>query len=368
MVWVVIALISVAVVLLALLLMRRPPQNDSVALMQQQLTQLNETLGRALGDVGQNTSTELHRLHQRIDERLKETSELVSTSQRGMGDRIDRNSQLFSQVQERLARLEETSKQIQTVGTEISKLHDILRAPKLRGNMGELFLEELLAQILPRDFFEMQHRFKSGVTVDAVIRLAAGHLVPVDAKFPLENFQRMLSTTQSEADQRNFRKAFGADFRKHVDQIAAKYILPDEGTLDFALLYVPAENVYYEAILRDEQFGEDKGINAYALSKKVIPVSPNSFYAYLQAIALGLRGFQIQEQTKEIFQFLSRFRGEFGKLQEELDLLGKHLGNAASTFDRTQKRLEKAQMRLDQIEESPKLSEAPVEVLPTRTS
>jgi DNA recombination protein RmuC len=179
--------------------------------------------------------------------------------------------------------------------------------------------------------------------VDAVIKLG-GSLVPVDSKFPLENFKRILEAP-TEEEKGKARKQFIADVKRHIDAIANKYILPDEGTYDFALMYIPAENVYYETIIKDDSAG-DKNLSQYALSKRVIPVSPNSFYAYLQAIVLGLKGMKIEERAKEIIQYLSRLQGDFSRFRDEFNLLGKHLGHAQSSFQNAERRLDQFGQKL----------------------
>jgi len=342
-------------------------KDSGLELLQQQLTGLNQHMAKVMADVTSITSSEIGRLNQRLDERLKETSHLVQTTHQSVGERLDRNTEVFGRVQQSLTRLEETNRQIQNVGQEIARLQEVLRAPKLRGNLGELFLEELLSQILPRTYYEMQYSFRSGLKVDAVIRLPKNHLVPIDAKFPLENFQRMIAANVPEPEREAYRKQFAVDFRKHVDSIASKYIVPDEGTLDFALMYIPAENIYYEAILRDEKFGEGGSINAYALKRRVIPVSPNSLYAYLQAIVLGLRGLHIEARAEEIFKFLEQLRNELQRLSEDFDLVGKHLTNASSAFEKGNRRLDKVRTRVDELEstrtdESEPLLEEPEKV------
>jgi DNA recombination protein RmuC len=347
-IWGIVAL-SIAVLLLgvALAAMLRRPKDESVSLLlQHQLTELNRTVA----DITKTTGGEIEKLNEKISQRLKEATDLMQGTHQTVGARLDKNSELFTHLHERLGRLEVTGQQIQSVGQEIARLQEILRAPKLRGNLGELFLEELLSQILPPPYYQMQYGFRDGLKVDAVIRLPQGNLVPVDAKFPLENFQRMIAPEQTEAAREQFRKTFSADFKRHVDHIAAKYIRPDEGTLDFALLYVPAENVYYEAILRDDQFGQSRALNSYALAKKVIPVSPNSFYAYLQAILLGLRGLKIESQAKEIFAFLARTRSDLSRMKEEWELVGKHLTNARSAYDKSEKRLDQVLDRVNSLE------------------
>jgi DNA recombination protein RmuC len=175
--------------------------------------------------------------------------------------------------------------------------------------------------------------------------------VCVDSKFPLESFRRYLSAQGDDA-KRAARRQFAGDVKKHVDSIASKYILPDESTFEFALMYIPAENVYYETIIKDEEFGEEKSIGGYALGKRVIPCSPNSFYAFLQAIVLGLRGMQVEKSALEIIENLSRLRGDFEKFNENFELVGKHLNNARVNFESAEKRLEKFGEKLGQIEQS----------------
>jgi len=249
-------------------------------------------------------------------------------------------------VQKSLGSLEEANRKIYEIGKDIASLQEILRAPKLRGGLGEFFLGDLLAQILPPDHFVTQYAFRSGEKVDAVIRLG-GSLVPVDSKFPLENFRRMIEAA-TEEDKARARKQFVADVKKHVDSIAGKYILPDEGTYDFALMYIPAENVYYETIIKDDSVGTS--LSQYALSKKVIPVSPNSFYAYLQAIVLGLKGMKIEERAKEIVQYLGRLEGDFSRFREEFSVLGRHLSHAQASFQNAEKRLDQFGQKLLQVD------------------
>jgi len=278
-----------------------------------------------------------------VNERLKENSEVLQRAQQSLGERLDNAARVVGNVQKSLGGLEEANRKIYEVGKDIASLQEILRAPKLRGGLGEFFLEELLGQVLPPQHFISQYGFKSGEKVDAVIRL--GHsLVPVDAKFPLENFKRMLAAATDDEKGRAKRQ-FEADVKKHVDGIATKYILPDEGTYDFALMYIPAENVYYETIIKDDSPGE-KNLSQYALSKRVIAVSPHSFYAYLQAIVIGLRGMKIEDHAKEVLQYLTRLQGDFARFREDFSLLGKHLSHVQSSYQNGEKRLEQFGQKL----------------------
>jgi len=324
-------------------LLRDKKEDQSLLLMQQKIDQLRVQLSQALNNHTQLVQQQLGQVLGNVNERLKENGEILERTQQNLGERLDNAARVVGSVQKSLGGLEEANRKIYEVGKDIASLQEILRAPKLRGGLGEFFLEDLLAQILPTHHFAIQHAFKSGERVDAVIKLG-GSLVPVDSKFPLENFKRILEAANDDERTRT-RRQFISDVKKHVDAIAGKYILPDEGTYDFALMYIPAENVYYETIIKDDSEGE-RNLSQYALSKRVIPVSPNSFYAYLQAIVLGLKGMKIEERAKEIIQYLSRLGGDFAKFREDFGLLGKHLGHAQSSYQTTEKRLEQFGQRL----------------------
>jgi DNA recombination protein RmuC len=259
----------------------------------------------------------------------------------------------FEQLKEDIGRLSEATKQMLEVGKTISSLEDLLKPPKVRGGMGEFFLEELLNEILPRGYYEFQWAFKSGEKVDAIIRLG-GRIVPVDAKFPLEQFRKIVENP-NEADRKQARKNFMKDVRNHIDDISKKYILTDEGTYDFALMYIPAENVYYEAIIKEE--GEE-GLYSYSLKKKVIPVSPNSFYAYLQVIIHGLKGMSIEAHARDIINHLERLKGDEKKFKDEFEVLGSHLTYARKKYedaDRLLNRLEEKLLSTGDVDELEKL-------------
>ena len=292
---------------------------------------------------------QLNALQQRIDAFGQTVTQNLQQSTASMNTRLDKAAEVVGDLREKVG-------QIHEVGRAAQELVHIMRAPKLRGGMGELFLGDLLAQILPREHYEMPHRFKTGDAVDAVIRIGP-RLVPADAKFPYENFKRVIEAA-SEAERVAARKQFLRDVKKHVDAIAAKYILPDEGTYDFALMYVPAENVYYETIIKEDS-GEDRQLFSYALAKRVIPVSPNSFYAYVQTILLGLRGMKVEERAQEILGELSRLRGDFAKIQENFRVLGRHLANASGSYSETDKTMTKLDAKLTQIEQPSAQKELP---------
>jgi DNA recombination protein RmuC len=278
-----------------------------------------------------------------VNARLNQMSAAIQESSSAIGRNLGDITGIFGNIRENLGRLEESNRSIYAIGKDISSLQELLRAPKFRGQMGETMLENLLSQVLPKDHFSTQYRFKSSEAVDAVIRLGE-RLVPIDAKFSLENFQKMLEA-QDDPTKNACRKKFIQDVKNRCDEISAKYILPQENTYDFAFMYIPAENVYYEVIIKED-------LLAYFVSKKVIPVSPNTFYAYLQVICLGLKGLKIEENAKEILKNLSALSIEINKFREDFDTLGTHLSNAGTKYSESQKRLDRLSDRLTNIQDT----------------
>lgn len=278
-----------------------------------------------------------------VNERLNQMNQSLQEANKIIGQNLGNATSTFGNVKEQLGKLEETNKQIIAISSDISSLQELLRAPKFRGAMGETFLENLLSQVLPKEHYQMQYHFRSTDAVDAVIRLGE-RLVPVDAKFSLENFQKMQDSTD-EPVKESYRKKFVQDIKNRINEICAKYILPAENTYDFALMYIPAENVYYEVIIKEDIF-------AYSMQKKVIPVSPNTFYAYLQVICLGLRGLKVEENAKLILKSLSALSIDTDKFKEDFNILGSHLLNANAKYADAQKRLEKVSERLINIQDT----------------
>ena len=323
------------------------------ALMQQQMEQLRGQMGDGLNKNISLLNEQLRTINEQVNQQLQLVNQQLQNSSGQIGQRLDSAREVISKVSERLGELSKTSEQIHEVGKNISTLQEILRPPKLRGGIGEQFLGELLSQILPSEFFTLQYTFSSGERVDAVVKLGE-RLVPIDSKFPLDNFKRIIEC-KTEEERKAYQKTFYRDVKKHIDDIASKYILPQEGTYDFALLYIPAENVYYETITKDEAFGEEKGIFNYALRKKVVPVSPNSFYAYLQVIVFGLRGLKIEKDAQRILDSLAGLDKELEGFQGDFQLTGKHITNAMSKFEDARRRMDRFYLKLDQIERQPSL-------------
>lgn len=313
----------------------------------------------------QMMQTQLESLRGQVSDQLSRINEQLVQSQDSIGQRLDNAAKVVGEVQKSLGGLGQATAQVvklgETLNKEISSLQGVFQPPKMRGGIGEVLLSNLLAEVLPREHYELQYGFKTRSVVDAVIRLPEG-MVPVDAKFPLENFRKFMEEPEEKA-KAAARREFTRDVRKHIDAISEKYILPDEGTLDFALMYIPAENVYYEVILRGEE-GE-KEIYQYSISKKVIPVSPNSFYAYLSALVRGFRGLKIAEKAQEILAGLDRLSGDFRRFEEDFSLVGKHLSDALKKFQDSEKRLTRFEDKLLSLKEgSPAVSGKEQTLLP----
>lgn len=240
--------------------------------------------------------------------------ETLQRNSQSLNERLDNAARIIGQVQKNIGEMSE-------IGRGMKDLQEFLRSPKLRGNLGEQVLNELLSQMLPKQSFHLQYSFRSGEKVDAAIQTSAG-IIPVDSKFPMENFRKMLSS-QSDAEKKIVEKDFERDVKAHIEAISKKYILTDEGTIDYALMYLPSEAIYYEIVNNATLF-------EYASSKRVLPVSPTTFYAYLRAILMSFEGQRIEAKAKEILSSLRAVQKDYGKVEENLSVLQKHLVNAAN--------------------------------------
>ena len=234
-----------------------------------------------------------------------------------LNDRLDRAATVIRDVGKEVGQMSE-------IGRSMKDLQDFLKSPKLRGNIGEQVLKDLIAQMFPKNSFYIQYQFKSGERVDAAIKTDAG-ILPIDSKFPMENFQKM-SKTESKIDKALFQKEFERDVKKHITDIARKYILPEEGTMDFALMYVPSESVYYELV-------NMLSIMDFAKQSRVYIVSPTTLYAHLQTILLSFEGRKIEVRSKDLFRMLRALQVDYNKVGDSMMVLGKHINNASSQFN-----------------------------------
>lgn len=321
-------------------------QDAMIVGLNQRVENLSDNLENRLQRVTELVVNQLDKNTTQVDSRLQSSNRDWVDWAKEIRGTIDENIKTIGKVTDKLSQMEEAHKRIYEVGKDIASLQEILRAPKLRGTLGEFFLEDLLSQVVPKERYKMQYAFKSGETVDAVLVLKDNHLISIDSKFPLESFKRMIEVVE-ESGKKKAKKEFEESVKKRIDEIAQKYIVPDEGTFDFALMYIPAENVYYETIIRG---GEAFDIAKYAYEKRVIPVSPNNLYVYLQTIAFGLRGMQIEEKAREILQILSQLNADFSKVISSYEVLGKHLSSASARYEETAKILTRFGIKIEQIE------------------
>jgi len=314
------AVLAFLVAVLVLAVLRRPGDGRAADLIQQQLIELRA----------------------RFDQLVAAQQEVPKALAQGSADQ----ARLLSDVRERLGALGEATRRLETVGVAVSEVQQLLQVPKLRGTIGEIWLEELLRQILPASHYEMQYGFRSGERVDAALKLG-DRLVAVDAKFPLESCQRMLAASGAEAERE--RRGFARSLKQRIDEIADKYIRPDEGTYDFALMYIPAENVYYEAVLRAEDPEDAKSVLGHAMRRRVIPVSPHTFYAYLLVILHGLKGMRVEQQAREIEERLGALRQQFDAFWAAFETVGAHLANAQKKFEESERHAGRVRDRFDAI-------------------
>lgn len=248
-------------------------------------------------------------------------TKVLQENTKQLNERLDRAAEVIRDVNREIGKVGE-------IGRNMQELQEFLKSPKLRGNIGEHVLTDLIKQIFPKNSFNLQYAFKTGDKVDAAIKTDAG-ILPIDAKFPMENFQRMVKA-KTDLEKESFKKEFGRDVKKHIDAISKKYILPDEGTMDFALMYIPSETVFYEIVNTED-------ILEYARRNRIYIVSPSTLYAHLQTILLSFEGKKIESRSKEIFSLLRALQIDYTKVNDSLDVLGKHLVNASSQFTNVQK-------------------------------
>ena len=266
----------------------------------------------------------------------------------------------LADVSRQLGKVGEQSARIGDLAKDIGSLQDLLRAPKPRGGFGELMLERLLQDCLPLDAFETQYTYRDGSRVDAIVR-SGGRVVPIDAKFPNESYTQ-IAAARDESERRSRRRAFLQQVRRHVDSVA-RYISPEDQTIDYSFMYVPSEAIYYELIACDG--GPDEpDIQAYCSDKHVIPTSPNTLLAYLKLVALGLRGLAMQERTRDLQQGISQVRREFDRFVALHDQLGHHLDNATKKFDETERALARASGAIEGLAQVPIAAGGEQAVLP----
>lgn len=267
----------------------------------------------------------LHSMQERLDK--------VST---GLNERLDGAARAMGHVQKELGVMQE-------IGRNMQALQDFLKSPKLRGNIGEEVLRQMLDQYFPGHLYDMQYKFKDGQVVDAIVKTDNG-IIPIDSKFPMENYQRMAQANDDE-ERATYLRGFIKDVKKHVNDISKKYILPDQGTVDFAVMYIPSESVYYEIIRNDIE------INAHGLDKKVLFVSPNSFYYFLRVLMMGMQEKKMAEAAKEIVAAVRGIQKDAERFGGTLGVLNTHISNAGSALERVQSEYGKLAGKIERIDD-----------------
>ncbi len=323
---VIIVLINVGVLVM---LARRSKQPESLSLLKSDLNELNTRID-GLKDV-------VHQSNTTMSDRLERNYAQTQTS---MTKQMSESYKIIADVNRRLASFEDANKRVVNVADELKTLQNVLQNPKQRGVFGEFYLESVLDNVLPAGQFQMQYKFKDGEIADAVIFLDKNQILPIDSKFSLENYNRMIEATGDERDKLLLKVK--ADLKARIDE-TAKYIRPSEGTMDFAFMFIPSESLYYDLLINNVgQGGSSRDLIEYAFrDKHVIITSPTSFMAYLQTVLQGLRSLQIEEQAKDIQVRVGQLGQHIAKYDEYMKKLGNSLGTTVNHYNNASKEFAK---------------------------
>lgn len=312
-----------AALIFVVMKMQTGKSEGGVELLKSDVTELNRTITQlqtALGDKLERNATNM---------------------QSSMQKQLSESAKLVSDVSQRLSKLDETNRRVVDVADELKTLQNVLQNPKQRGVFGEYYLESVLSNILPTKNFQMQYKFTGGIIADAVVFLDKGKILPIDSKFSLENYNRMVaSNTKSERE--DWLKKVRGDLKLRIDE-TSKYILPSQKTMDFSFMFIPSESLYYDLLIGDVGTGSSaRDLIEYAFrEKKVVIVSPTSFMAYLQTVLQGLRSLQIEEQAKDIQVQVGKLGSHIGKFNEYMIKLGNSLGTTVGHYNNAHKELGK---------------------------
>jgi DNA recombination protein RmuC len=301
----------------------------------QTLAGQTQNFSQQIGQMGQSVTQQLQSVTKTVQDGVANSAQIATQGQSAIATELKTTQGMMERLQKQIGEFQELGR---GMSQATQSLEGILGGAKTRGLLGEVTLERLLEDSLPSTQYAMQYRFSSGEAADAVIFLRDGKLMAIDSKFPLDAFRRI----SAEGDEA--RRAFAIAVKGHADAIAKKYIVPGEGTLDVALMFVPSESVYYEMLMATDSKGQL--LDAYCRERKVMAVSPNTLYAHLCVIAMGLRGLQIEENAKRLFASLSGMQKQMENFVDVFEKLGTHLKNAQQSYSDADKRLEKAQNTL----------------------
>jgi len=282
---------------------------------------LMEWLKDMKGSVDKNSTTigdQLKGQRETLEQQLKNQRDAMNQQTKLIWERLDVASEVIKGVQHQLGGIQE-------FGKDIKDLSNVLKSPKLRGGLGEQFLYDILANALPADLYRTQFRFKGGDICDAVILTDKG-IIPIDSKFPMENFKMYLAC-DNDTDREKFKKIFIGDVKRRIDEISSKYLLPEENTTEQAVMYIPSESVFYELIVNTP------GIEDYCKAKSVVMASPNTLSYFLKIILVAYQSKSLEKHAGEILKAISGIRMEASKFNEDLDVLEHHISNSYKSMD-----------------------------------
>jgi len=300
-----------------------------------------QAVGAQITQLAQSLTQQLGQVSQQVQSGVAATGTLASEAQKEVAAQIRASTEVLGVLRQQIGAVQQAGRELSDAAKAVES---VLGGTKTRGMLGEVALERMLEDALPRDAYDVQYRFSSGAIVDAALHVGE-KVIPVDSKFPLEAYRRLMEAGETAKDAA--RKEFARAVRNHADSIADKYILPEEGTLDYALMFIPSEGVYYEFLLAEDPRG---GLLAdYCRSRRVVTVSPNVLYAYLHTILMGLRGMQIEENARRLLEQLGGLRKQFDGFAATYEKLGTHLRNAQQNYEEASSRLAKARGSLEQM-------------------
>ena len=334
------AVIALALGAVALLSLRRRAAAEAAALrqeMQQLAAVQSQAVTAQFAQLAQSFTAQIAQVTQQVQAGMASTGSLASEAQKAVADQLRASTEMLGTIRQQLGQVQQAGRDLSEAAQQIES---VLGGAKTRGTLGEIALDRMLADALPPDTYHTQYRFTTGEVVDAVVHLR-DKLLPIDSKFPLDDYRRLAEIGE------DARKGFSSAVRAHAESIAKKYILPNEDTLDIAMMFVPSEGVYYE-LLRSQ---DSKGVllDEFCRSRGIVPVSPSTLFSHLKIIFLGLRGMQIEENAKRLLASLSGLKKHFDNFGEVYEKLGTHLRNAQQSYVEADRRLERTCNALDAL-------------------
>jgi DNA recombination protein RmuC len=319
---------------------RRETEAQAAALrqeMQALVATHSQAVATHLGQLAQSITLQLGQVSQQVQTGMASSGELASGAQKAVSEQLKASTEMLGTIRQQLG-------EVQQAGHELSgaarQIESVLGGAKTRGTLGEVALDRMLSDSLPLAAYTMQYRFVSGEAVDAVVRLN-DKLLPIDSKFPLDDYRRLVESGEEA------RAGFSRAVRFHADSISKKYVLPGEGTLDIALMFVPSEGVYYELLKSTDAKGNS--LDEYCRAKGVVAVSPSTLFGYLRIIALGLRGLQVEENARRLLSSFTGLKRQIENFTELYQKMGTHLRNAQQCYSEADRKLERTRIAVNAL-------------------